>query len=596
MANNLWTAFIAKNGSNNILVASSQYGSTWTPSVPIYQKSPFTPALAFFKGGLYVAFITDDIDSATGVPSNRIFLCSTTNGLSWSSATFFNQYSKCAPSLAVWNNSLYIAFVENDPSNTLLVYHSQKPDNASSWSATVPTNQTSANAPSLAGCGQTGKLYLAFVAENGSQDILVCSLTPGQAWSAGPPTGQSCHFSPSLAGGETLYFAFATANGGRSLLLCTLNPNGTWSDAVLMNQSTSATPSLTAFGSGLSVGFIANDLGAQVLIATTSNPSSWTSGDVYTQQQSAEGPSIAVAPFACNYQRVPLGTLRGFDNYIWASAALTANDIPTLTGIQVKLQITGDEDLVFDDNGFSVQVNCCSPPEPPSQVASDPDTAQYPATLNETALATTGSNWWDEWQQYLIVATGGVINFQIQIWPMQDPTTAGVAGNLAYGETLLAQPNGSAAIGTYKNNTIPAGTTITLNLVYQGAVVTGMSGFLEPPQPGSVQTTTLIGCTFKQHNSTYPYQIDSKFVERHMAPIGAFQVLVTGAPSALATFSSSAGQITVTCDQSQQVLNYWPTPYNGATAENSNMCYGSMPPSPVSVQPFSVSSFVRNGE
>ena len=58
---------------------------------------------------------------------------------------------------------------------------------------------------------------------------------------------------------------------------------------------------------------------------------------------------------------------------------------------------------------------------------------------------------------------------------------------------------------------------------------------------------------------------------QHMAPIGAFQVLVTGAPSALATFSSGAGQITVTCDQSLQVLNYWPTPYNGATAENSNM-------------------------
>src|SRR5580700_6438114 len=143
MANNLWTAFIADNGSNDILVASSPSGGPWTPSVPINQTSPFTPSLALFDGKLYVAFITNDVDSATGVPSNRIFLCSTTDGVSWSDATFFNQYSKCAPSLAVWNNSLYIAFVANNPSKTLLVYHSSNPDDPMSWSATVPTNQTS---------------------------------------------------------------------------------------------------------------------------------------------------------------------------------------------------------------------------------------------------------------------------------------------------------------------------------------------------------------------------------------------------------------------------------------------------------------------
>src|ERR1700722_18920307 len=109
MANYLWTAFIADNGSNDILVASSVDGvADWTPSVPINETSPFTPSLALFDGKLYVAFITNDIDSATGVPSNRIFLCSTTDGVSWSSATFFNQHSKFAPSLAVWNGKLHV--------------------------------------------------------------------------------------------------------------------------------------------------------------------------------------------------------------------------------------------------------------------------------------------------------------------------------------------------------------------------------------------------------------------------------------------------------------------------------------------------------
>jgi hypothetical protein len=186
MANNLWAAFIANNGSNDILVASAPDGVNWTPSVPINETSPFTPSLALFEGKLYVAFITDDENSATGVPSNRIFLCSTTDGVSWSNATFFHQHSKFAPSLAVWNGKLHVAFVANNSSNTLLVYYSSTPGDPSSWSATVAVNQTSANAPSLAAygpSGQTGDLYLAFVANNGSGDIFVCSLPAGGVWS-----------------------------------------------------------------------------------------------------------------------------------------------------------------------------------------------------------------------------------------------------------------------------------------------------------------------------------------------------------------------------------------------------------------------------
>ncbi len=86
MAKFLWTAFIADNGSNDILVASSSDGSRWTPSVVTNQTSPFTPSLALYGHRLYVAFITNDVDSATGVPSNRIFISSTDDGVSWSSA------------------------------------------------------------------------------------------------------------------------------------------------------------------------------------------------------------------------------------------------------------------------------------------------------------------------------------------------------------------------------------------------------------------------------------------------------------------------------------------------------------------------------
>jgi hypothetical protein len=72
----LWTAFIADNGSNDTLVASSD-GTSWTPSVVINQTSLFTPSLARLKRRPYVAIITNDVDSAT---ANAAFTVIDNNG------------------------------------------------------------------------------------------------------------------------------------------------------------------------------------------------------------------------------------------------------------------------------------------------------------------------------------------------------------------------------------------------------------------------------------------------------------------------------------------------------------------------------------
>jgi hypothetical protein len=384
MANNLWTAFIADNGSNDILAASLPEGGAWTSSAPIYQTSPFSPALAYFGDALYVAFITDDEDSATGVPSNRIFLCRTKDGVSWSEAIFFHQYSKCAPSLAVWNGSLHIAFVANDPHDALLVYHSSNPTDPSSWSATVDTHQTSALAPSLAAypaSGPDSKLYMAFVAENGSQEIFVCSLAVNGQWTMGPSTGQTCHFSPSLTAGDNLYLAFAAQNTSKDLYLCSLKADGSWAAAVPVNQSTSATPCVVDFGSGLSIGFAADDPGGQVLIASTTNPALWNSGDVYTRQQSAAGPALAVTPFG--YAPVSPGPSAGSAriNYLITNHNIV-DPLQNITVTVVAIQDLINTDTYNGKNyepvgspitpGFSFQLNC----QPPGTI---PGTGTYPA-------------------------------------------------------------------------------------------------------------------------------------------------------------------------------------------------------------------------
>src|SRR5580700_3080392 len=57
---NLWTAFIANNAGDAVLVSSSPNGTSWTGNTNIGQSSKFAPTLAFFNNRLYVAFIANN--------------------------------------------------------------------------------------------------------------------------------------------------------------------------------------------------------------------------------------------------------------------------------------------------------------------------------------------------------------------------------------------------------------------------------------------------------------------------------------------------------------------------------------------------------
>jgi len=588
MANNLWTAFVADNGSNEILAASSPEGVTWTPSVPINQTSPYTPSLALLNGILSVAFITDDVDSATGVPSNRIFLCSTTDGVSWSAATFFYQYSKCAPSLAAWNNSLYIAFVANNSSNTLLVYHSSTPDDPTSWSATVAPNQTSANAPSLAAYGpqgQTGDLYLAFVAENGSEDIFVCSLAVNGAWSKATVTGQSCHFSPSLAvSGDTFYLVFAAANGSKALLVCSQNADGSWAGAVPMNQSTAATPCAVGFGPNLSVGFIANSSSDEVLLVSSSNPKSWTGGNVDLKQQSAVGPAIAVAPFTCCYQLVQFpGALGGQSQYVfWAGLGSDNQPIP-VTGLVVEINI--DEALVVSATkgtppGSPIGFQINGLPARPVQQPGGPSSGWSP-TAGDLAIG---------WQQYGVKMwpnTTRLISWA-QYWPpsvQQNPNVSAVFTANIPNQDTVTLPN---------DLTIPAGWKIRFVFNYsQGSpgTITGFDCKVTDSNGQSVGPDMGINFLVPPNVLTSGGPIGLG----NLSQLVSFQVVLVGFYDAATAFlNSGGGSITVQASTPLTVQTSWSAADatgNGGTGENSNSTYGQLPqcPSKSFTQPFGVS-------
>jgi hypothetical protein len=456
MANNLWTAFLADNGSNEVLSASLPEGGSWTASAPTYQTSQFSPSMAWFNNTLYVAFITDDEDSVTKVPSNRIFLCSTTDGVTWNPATYFNQHSKCAPSLAVWNGKLHIAFVANEPSDTIQVYFSSTPGDANSWSATVDTKQTSAMAPALAAfapAGGAGKLYLAFVAENGSEEIIVCSLAVGGAWTQEPPTRQTCHFSPALAAGKDLYLIFAASNPSKDLYLCSLNSDGSWSATVPVNQSTSATPCAAAFGSEFAIEFVANSPSGELLLSQSANPTtSWTGGNVPLGQQSATGPTIAVAPIA-NTPVAP-GPTAGRNNYLITNHNLV-NPLRNITVTVVATQdfVNTDTYNAVDyapvDNpvspgGFSFQLNC----QPPGTIE-DPATGQLPAPGQPNYTGPYPPHGANVWGQYGIAVEGT----QFSMW-YENSLNGGLGP--VYSQNLFTLP---------KANTIPKGWKIEMKLV-----------------------------------------------------------------------------------------------------------------------------------
>lgn len=127
-----------------------------------FQYSQASPSLATFNNQLWVAFL--------GKTSNNIDVCSSDDGLNWSTLTEVGQTSKNPPSLCAFNNKLWLAF-RGDTSNDVRVCSYD----GHSWSSNISIGQTTTAAPSLTVF--QGKLYVAFLAANGSNDIF-CALLP----------------------------------------------------------------------------------------------------------------------------------------------------------------------------------------------------------------------------------------------------------------------------------------------------------------------------------------------------------------------------------------------------------------------------------
>jgi hypothetical protein len=256
MSQSLAAAFIASDGGNNVLVCSSSdpvATTHWSADTDIHQASNgSSPSLAVFDNKLWIAFIANN-------DGKNVLVCSSNDGINWSANTDIHQASNgSSPSLAVFDNKLWIAFIANNDGKNVLVCSSNDGIN---WSANTDIHQASnGSAPSITRFND--KLWIAFVANNGGNNLLVCSSTNGLNWSANTDLQQASNgSSPAIAGFDgKLWIAFvanswseyAAIQGIPSswqefILLCSSTDGVHWPANTNILQSSPVAVSLTQF-------------------------------------------------------------------------------------------------------------------------------------------------------------------------------------------------------------------------------------------------------------------------------------------------------------------------------------------------------------
>ena len=136
-SNNALSVDIYFNQEQVGIIALTGTSPIWSSGNSVNQLSQTAPALAVFNGTLFLAFVATD-------GTNNLYVCSSTDGVNWTGGEKVNQLSQKAPALAVFNGTLFLAFVATDGTNNLYVCSSTDGVN---WTGGEKVNQLSQKAP-----------------------------------------------------------------------------------------------------------------------------------------------------------------------------------------------------------------------------------------------------------------------------------------------------------------------------------------------------------------------------------------------------------------------------------------------------------------
>ncbi|MBD2655266.1 FG-GAP repeat protein [Synechocystis sp. FACHB-383] len=245
IANNgtLYLAYTDSSGQIHF-TSSTNDGQTWgqAVSLPSNVQTAFTPSIAFYKDVLYLAYV----DAAKGL----YVASSTDNGETWNSPYQLGGLSSTAPTLVVYQDSLFFFFTADNSTSSILYFYSdnsnsnaQNPLTSADW---IYSNQI------VGGNYSTSSDMSATVLDN----TLYLALTGGQI---GNPTNP-----------PSIYIVSGTGNDLANL---------TWSDYEVDNISpANQTPGLTTDGETLYLSYT-NDSDGNINVITSTdgnNSNNWT--------------------------------------------------------------------------------------------------------------------------------------------------------------------------------------------------------------------------------------------------------------------------------------------------------------------------------
>ncbi|HEY1320302.1 MAG TPA: hypothetical protein VGF32_08640 [Streptosporangiaceae bacterium] len=189
---------------------------------------------------------------------------------------------------------MYLAFIANNDTNRLLVSNS---GDGKKWQpSTQVGNESSKRAPAISfiSSGPRG-FTLGFVANDASNQLLVSQSADGKTWSPNAQVqSQSSKAAPALAVFENkLWIAFVANDASNQLLVSHSADGTTWSPSTqVQHQSSKAAPALAVFDSKLWIAFVANDASNQLLVSHSAGGKTWSPSIQVQNQSSKANPAL----------------------------------------------------------------------------------------------------------------------------------------------------------------------------------------------------------------------------------------------------------------------------------------------------------------
>lgn len=209
-----------------------------------------------------------------------------------------HQTAKSSPAIAVFKSRLWVAFTANNNTNNVLICSSA---DGQIWSGNTPIHQAAKGGTSSALTVFKSKLWIALVANNNTNDILICSSSDGLTWTQNIPVHQAAKVgsSPSLIVFKNkLYVSFVANNATNNILVCSSADGISWSGNLQIHQAvkSGSSPALIVFKSKIWISFIAKNNTNGILVCSSSDGQTW-GNNVPVNQEAKEGSSVALALF-----------------------------------------------------------------------------------------------------------------------------------------------------------------------------------------------------------------------------------------------------------------------------------------------------------